>query len=138
MRITKKVIVPNVPKEVIMRIIEFTSEALIDDAKRNFGESFKFKTHMNLQGDTLETYIQFFPYKYDFLWKINKAKLGYEIVLDARSPGKWRDSLFGMGEKLKGLADTQWSAIVNFFHGYLTALAAKGNVKNTRKKLKEK
>ena len=48
MRIVKKVIVPNVPKEVIMKIIEFTSEALIDDAKRNFGESFKFKTHMNL------------------------------------------------------------------------------------------
>ena len=95
-------------------------------------------------GNVIESYVQFFPYKYDFIWKITPDRLGYEVVLDARTPGKWRDSLFNMDDKLEKLVDTQWSALVNFFHGYLTALAykskasAKGRIAKTKKRLKER
>lgn len=146
MRIIKRVIIPGVPKEMIVKLIEFISEALIADAKQKFGRAYRFKTDMRAVGsNAIETYVQFFPYKYDFIWKINQDKLGYEVVLDARTPGKWRDSLFGMDEKLKWLVATQWSALVNFFHGYLTALTVhskkaspKSRISKTKKRLKER
>jgi len=146
MRIVKKVIIPAVPREMIVRVIEFISEALIIDAKARFGRSYGFKTSIRPVGNNaIESYVQFFPYKYDFIWKINADRLGYEVVLDGRTPGKWRDSLFAMDDKLAKLVDTQWSALVNFFHGYLTALAykskkasAKGHISKTKKRLKER
>ncbi len=145
MRIVKKVIIPAVPREMIARVIEFISEALVIDAKARFGRSYGFKTSIRPVGNNaIESYVQFFPYKYDFIWKINADRLGYEVVLDARTPGKWRDSLFAMDDKLAKLVDTQWSALVNFFHGYLTALAcrtktpAKGHISKTKKRLKER
>jgi hypothetical protein len=145
-RIVKRVIVPITSKEMIVKVIEFISDALTADAKQKYGKSYKFKTDTRFVGENaIESYVQFFPYKYDFIWKINRDSLGYEVVLDARTPGKWRDSLFGMDEKLNGLVDTQWSALVNFFHGYLTALAfrsskslPKGHIRKTRRKLKER
>lgn len=145
MRIVKRVIVPIDSKEMIVRVVEFISDALIADAKTRFGNAYRFKTSKRLVGDNaIEAYIQFFPYQYDFIWKIAKDKLGYEVALDARTPGKWRDSLFSMDDKLQGLVDTQWSALVNFFHGYLTALAlknkhpAKAHIAKTKKRLKER
>lgn len=146
MRIIKKVIIPTVPREMIARVVEFISEALMMDAKARFGKSYGFKTSMRPVGNNaIESYVQFFPYKYDFIWKITPDKLGYEVVLDGRTPGKWRDSLFAMDDKLEKLVDTQWSALVNFFHGYLTALAlktpkgsAKGRISKTKKRLKER
>jgi len=132
MRIVKKVIIPAVPREMIGRVVEFISEALITDAKARFGNAYRFKTSVRAMGNVIESYVQFFPYKYDFIWKITPDKLGYEVVLDARTPGKWRDSLFSMDDKLEKLVDTQWSALVNFFHGYLTALAFKASKKSPK------
>jgi len=50
-----------------------------------------------------------------------------------------------MDKKLTELSDTQWSALVNFFHGYLTALAfkasrksPKAHIKKSKQKLKER
>jgi hypothetical protein len=145
-RIVKRIVVPITSKEMIVKVIEFISDALTADAKERYGKAYRFKTDTRFVGENaIESYVQFFPYKYDFIWKINRDSLGYEVVLDARTPGKWRDSLFGMDEKLNGLVDTQWSALVNFFHGYLTALAyrsskssPKGHIRKTRRKLKER
>jgi len=145
-RIVKRVIVPITSKEMIVKVIEFISDALTADAKQKYGKAYRFKTDTRFVGENaIESYVQFFPYKYDFIWKINRDSLGYEVVLDARTPGKWRDSLFSMDEKLNGLVDTQWSALVNFFHGYLTALAfrsskglPKSHIRKTRRKLKER
>jgi hypothetical protein len=146
MRIVKRVIIPGVSKVMIAKVIEFISEALLADAKKQFSKSYKFKTAIRPVGENaIETFIQFFPYKYDFIWKINDAKPGYEVVLDARTPGRWRDVLFDMDVKLQGLVDTQWSALTNFFHGYLTAIALRGSGKSprahivgTKKRLREK
>lgn len=145
MRIVKRVIVPGVQKEMIVRLIEFISEALVEDAKSRFGKAYGFKTDVReVKPNAIETYVQFFPYKYDFIWKINEDKQGFEVVLDARTPGRWRDVLFNMDEKLERLVDTQWSALVNFFHGYLTALAIhskkapKSSLRAAKQKLKER
>ena len=145
MRVIKRVIVPA-SKQMIIKVIEFISGVLTDDAKQKYGRAYGFKTHVrHLGGSTVETYVQFFPYKYDFIWKINPNKLGYEVVLDARTSNKWAAALFGMDRKLAELSDTQWSAFVNFFHGYLTALAfnasgksPKAHISKARKKLKER
>ena len=143
MRIVRKVIVPGVPREMIGQVIESISETLAENAKKNFSNALRFKTDIRMVGNNaLESYVQFFPYKYDFIWKVNRDELGYEITLDARTPGKWRDALFGMDKKLEELVETQWSAFLNFCHGYLTALAykrkggSKRHVKSARKKLK--
>lgn len=145
MRIVRKVVVPISSKEMIVKVIEFISDALTADAKKKYGKAYKFKTDTRFVGENaIESYVQFFPYKYDFIWKINRDSLGYEVVLDARTPGKWRDSLFGMDDKLGNLVDTQWSALVNFFHGYLTALTyktktpTKAHISKTKKRLREK
>lgn len=145
MRIVRRVIVPITSKETVVRVIEFISDALVEDAKKKYGKTYGFKTDIRPVGENaIESYVQFFPYKYDFIWKITRDKMGYEVALDARTPGKWRDSIFGMDEKLQRLVDTQWSALVNFFHGYLTALALsakslpKGGLKKARRKLKER
>jgi len=145
-RIVKRVIVPVVPREMLFRLIEFISQALTEDAREKFGKSYKFKIHVRSVGQSaIETYIQFFPYKYDFIWKVNRDKIGYEVVLDARTPGKWTDALLNADKKLENLVDSQWSAFLNFCHGYLTALAyhaskrlPKKHIKKSKQRLREK
>jgi hypothetical protein len=118
-QIVRKVTVPGVPEKVIIRSIEMISEALVRDAE----EQFKAITDTRVSEDTgyVEAYVAFFPYQYDFIWKVAKGTKGYDVTLDARTAGRWYEFVFDMDTKLQNLVMTQWSALLNFCMGYVTA-----------------
>lgn len=118
-QIIRKVMVPNIPEKVLLRSIELISEALIKDAKDNF----KAKTDLRVAEEKgyIEAYVAFFPYRYDFIWNISRNQRGFDVTLDARTSGKWHEFLFDMDTKLQNLVMTQWSALLNFCMGYITA-----------------
>lgn len=125
MRIIKKVDIKNVPDGMIFHIIESISENMMDDAKRNFGDTPGFKKALVIypKKGYIECFIKFPPYKYDFIWNVEKKSAFEHVVsLDARTSGGFSDYLFGMREKLGSLADTQWSAFLNFCVGFVSGV----------------
>jgi hypothetical protein len=127
-QIIRKVLVPGVSEKVVFKIVETISEALVQNAKDEFGDTFNFKTDLriNEKRGYVESFVRFWPYKYDFIWKIHRSADGVEVALDARTGGSWYDFLFDMHDKLNRLVFTQWSALLNFCMGYLTAMTYRG------------
>lgn len=126
-QVVRKVIIPGISDRVIVRAIEVISDALIRDAKENFGGSPSFKTDLRIseQKGYVESFVSFWPYRYDFIWKVKAVPGGHEVTFDARTGGSWYEFLFDIKGKLLMLVNSQWSALLNFSMGYLTASASK-------------
>jgi hypothetical protein len=134
-QVVRKVIIPGISERVIVRAIEVISDALIRDAKENFGSAPTFKTDLRIseQKGYVESFVQFWPYRYDFIWRVKAVPGGHEVTFDARTGGSWYEFLFDIKGKLLLLVNSQWSALLNFAMGYLTATAPKGHLKAPKK-----
>lgn len=119
-QIVRRVVIPELPRDVVFRAVEIVAETLVADAKKNIKNS-KTNLRANEKNGYVESFIQFFPYKYDFIWRIEKARGGYEVTLDARTQGKWYESFLDVVPKMDNLVNTQWSALLNFSIGFITA-----------------
>jgi len=113
----------GISKDVILGAIESISEALIDDAKSRYGNEYGFYSSMSLKGTEGIVFceIKFFPYDYKFKWLVEEEKGGVLVTFVATTGNKWYDFLFNMGDKLQRLIDPQWSAMINFGIGFITA-----------------
>lgn len=121
-RIVRKANIEGVPRDVLMRVVEVVCDGLVEDARQNFGRSFNFKTdtRVNEERGTIEAYLQFLTFKYDFLWQVSPKGKAFEVTLDARTPGSWYEFIYDVPSKLSRLTDVQWSALVNFTAGFVT------------------
>ncbi|MBI1973543.1 hypothetical protein HYS54_01905 [Candidatus Micrarchaeota archaeon] len=130
----RRVRVTGVPRLVVLRAVESIGLALIADAKQRFGSSgFKSDLRVDEKRGYVESFIKFWPYKYDFIWRVEGEKQ-LNVTLDCRTGGSWYEFAFDIAQKARTLTESQWSALLNFCMGYLTAGAvAKGGVKQARK-----
>lgn len=124
-QIIKRVFIPRISDKVLVKLIEVISEALIRDAKENFGSAPTFSTRLRVDEKRrmVNCRIYFWPYSYNFGWILRKEGNGHEVVLNASTDGKWYEWIFDAKGKLIEVTNTLWSALLNFSMGYLTALA---------------
>lgn len=136
-RLARKAVIEGVPRNVLLRLVEVICDGLVEDARQNFGKLFNFRTNTRVdeKKGVVEAYLQFLTFKYDFLWKIAPHARGFEVALDARTPGSWYEFLYDTPAKLARLVDVQWSALVNFSAGFVTGESC---VKFRGRALKEK
>ena len=114
--------IKGIPKEVILHAIESISKALIADARANYGKEAGFKTSLNidLKKGTVDTEVNFVPYNYKFRWLVSPEAGGLLVTLVGRSKGVLREILLNTRDKLNGLMETQWAAMLNFSIGFLS------------------
>lgn len=121
-RLVRKAVIEGVPRDVTMRAVEIICDNLVEDARQNFGRFINFRTdtRVNEEKGIIEAYLQFLTFKYDFIWHVAQHAKGFEVTLDARTPGSWYEFIYDTPAKLARLVDVQWSALVNFSAGFVT------------------
>jgi hypothetical protein len=138
----------DVPKNVILHAIESISAGLIEDAKSKFGKEYGFKSELKVRESKglVECRVFIPPYDYNFRWLVAPEEKGFLVTFIGFTPGHWYEFLFKMKSKLRDLVKTQWSALINFGVGFVTAsyyskkgkVAPREHIKKARQKVKPK
>ncbi len=135
----------GIPRKAVLRAIESISEGLMEDARYKYGKEAGFESEIdvNEKEGIVETKVKIFPYEYNFRWLFSDEDEGFLVTLVGRTGGKWYEFLLPAAKNLRGLMDTQWSALLNFGIGFLfgssfTEGEEKKQLKKAKKKVKKK
>ncbi len=115
--------IKKIPKQILVYAIEAVGESLIEDARLNYGHEAGFNASITVKGkEGVVIYeVRFTPYAYTFKWLVAEEDDGHLVTFIGSVPDTWYEFATQSREKLKGLVDTQWAAMLNFGIGFVTA-----------------
>jgi hypothetical protein len=115
--------IKNIPQQILVYAIEAIGESLIEDARLNYGHEAGFNASITVKGkEGVVIYnVRFMPYNYTFKWLVAPEEDGFLVTFIGSVPNRWFEFVSQSREKLRGLMDTQWAALLNFGIGFVTA-----------------
>ncbi len=115
--------IKKIPKQILVYAIEAIGESLIEDARLNYGHEAGFNASITVKGkEGVVIYdVRFVPYSYTFKWLVAEEEDGHLVTFIGSAPDRWFEFVTQSREKLRGLVDTQWAAMLNFGIGFVTA-----------------